>query len=245
METQELEIMETTGSPLNLATTEWTPQHAEDLRRHERTISEGLQTFFEVGLALAAIRDGQLYRQDYRTFEDYLKDRWDYGRRYGYYLIDAGQTYKTVCTISAQPPANENQVRPLIGLEPDLQRTVWARATALARATGTKISGRIVEQALAAIEAEKADMVNEDGEYVTEPGDDPPSLPREAVKTLNQIGGHLEKAAKQIHHFPIKYGRVSSWSSGPSWTLFAEKIQDARRIYEAILENKYNDPDNG
>ena len=37
-------------------------------------IVRGLQTFFEVGSALAEIRDSRLHRQTHQTFEDYCQN---------------------------------------------------------------------------------------------------------------------------------------------------------------------------
>jgi hypothetical protein len=49
---------------------------AEEFRGCEEVIEHGLKTFFEVGLALIAIRDLQLYRTSYPTFEEYCRNRW-------------------------------------------------------------------------------------------------------------------------------------------------------------------------
>jgi hypothetical protein len=47
----------------------------------ERVIERGLQSFVEVGKALADIRDGKLYRcQGDATFEDYCQQRWGFSR---------------------------------------------------------------------------------------------------------------------------------------------------------------------
>jgi hypothetical protein len=49
----------------------------QKLAELERVMERGLQTFVEVGKALADIRDGELYRgQGYATFEDYCQQRW-------------------------------------------------------------------------------------------------------------------------------------------------------------------------
>ena len=45
------------------------PTETEIFEHCERVIAEGIQTFVEVGRALLVIRDQQLYRQTYATFE--------------------------------------------------------------------------------------------------------------------------------------------------------------------------------
>ena len=66
------------------------------LSQLEATISTGMQTFVDVGRALLEIRDGQLYRQEFGTFEDYCRDRWGIARRTAYQLIGAVQVVENV-----------------------------------------------------------------------------------------------------------------------------------------------------
>ena len=49
-----------------------------------RTIAKGLKSFLEVGLAFKEIRDKQLYRQHYNTFEEYVAKRWELSRPRAY-----------------------------------------------------------------------------------------------------------------------------------------------------------------
>ena len=48
-----------------------TSQELVELQRCEQIIQDGLQTTGEVIMALKTIKDGKLYRQDYRSFEAY------------------------------------------------------------------------------------------------------------------------------------------------------------------------------
>jgi DNA modification methylase len=74
-----------------------------ELRELEATIERGVATFVEVGAALTRIRDGRLYlRGGYRTFEHYLRDRWDMARRSGYDYIYAAEVSANV-----RPAAHE------------------------------------------------------------------------------------------------------------------------------------------
>ena len=80
-------------------------------------IGSGWQTFVQVGLALAQIRDDRLYKVDFDTFERYCQVKWQYGRRYVNQLISAAQVFTYLgATGSQQKPEHERQVRPLVGL---------------------------------------------------------------------------------------------------------------------------------
>jgi len=85
----------------------------------EEVIRTGWSTFVQVGLALARIRDGQLYKTDFQTFEAYCRLRWEYGRRYVDQLISAAQVFTHLratsshhlMTKSHQIPDHETQHR--------------------------------------------------------------------------------------------------------------------------------------
>jgi hypothetical protein len=53
----------------------------------ELVIERNLKAFYEVGAALMQIRDDQLYREKYETFEGYCQDKWQFSRSYAYRLI--------------------------------------------------------------------------------------------------------------------------------------------------------------
>lgn len=105
---------------------------AAELARHELTIATGLQTFYAVGEALLAIRDGRLYRADYATFEDYCRDRWGMSRIQAHRLIDAADVRAELLPTGNTLPANERQARPLAALSPDQRREAWGLAVELA-----------------------------------------------------------------------------------------------------------------
>lgn len=102
-----------------------TAEECDELAAHETVIERGLQTFYEVGTALVAIRDKRLYRAAHTTFEDYCRERWQMSRQRALQFIDASEVVANLTTIVVTPPANEAQARPLVALEPDAQRVVW------------------------------------------------------------------------------------------------------------------------
>jgi hypothetical protein len=106
-------------------------------------IGSGWQTFVQVGLALAQIRDDRLYRVDLDTFERYSQVKWQYGRNYVNHLISAAQVFphsvtnghqkpehetNLVTTCHQTKPEYESQVRPLVGLTGEDAQSAWERA---------------------------------------------------------------------------------------------------------------------
>lgn len=61
------------------------------LQQHESTIEQKLNSFLDVGHALKAICDGELYLESHSSFEKYLADRWDLKRSRAYQLMDAAE----------------------------------------------------------------------------------------------------------------------------------------------------------
>jgi hypothetical protein len=80
----------------------------------EGVISLGLKTFREVGMALERIKARRLYADEYATFEDYCREKWQISRRRGYQLIDASAVAQ-VCEQIVHIP-NEGVARELTGL---------------------------------------------------------------------------------------------------------------------------------
>ncbi len=121
------------------------PAEKTELRRCETVIAQGWQTFLDVGKALTTIRDHRLYRAEYRTFETYCRQKWQYGSAYAYRLISAAEVVANLATIGdSRMPENESQVRPLIGLTPEQIRKAWAEA--LTDSKGERVTARLVKQ---------------------------------------------------------------------------------------------------
>jgi hypothetical protein len=78
----------------------------------ESVLEKGLQTFIEVGNALLEIRDSRLYRQEFKTFEEYLKERWNMSRAYAHRIIEASQ-FSALLPIGNKP-TSEGQARAMI-----------------------------------------------------------------------------------------------------------------------------------
>ncbi len=117
------------------------PTEAElaELAACEMVVEQGWDSFVQVGLALATIRDKQLYRLDYATFKAYYRARWQFQKSTIYSLINAAKTYNAVALDPELPkPEHEAQLRPLFGLEPEKAQLAWK--TAVQKSGGRKLT---------------------------------------------------------------------------------------------------------
>jgi hypothetical protein len=94
----------------------------------EAVIERGLSGFIEVGSALLKIRDSRLYRQSFRTFEQYCRERWGMVASRARQLCLAAEAVNNLESVTNVTPANEAQARPLAPLAPEQQREAWSRA---------------------------------------------------------------------------------------------------------------------
>jgi hypothetical protein len=94
------------------------------LKKLEKQISSErskiLNSFLAVGEALHTINNDKLY-VEYKTFEKYCLLKWEFSRKYGYYLIDAFKVHQQLLTIvdknKLQKLTNESHYRELNRLE--------------------------------------------------------------------------------------------------------------------------------
>lgn len=103
-----------------------TASESTALAEHEAVIERGIQTFYEVGTALADIRNRKLYRADYGTFEDYCQQRWQMSRSYAYRMIDAAEVVESVSPMGDIAPSSERQARELARVPESDRAAVWA-----------------------------------------------------------------------------------------------------------------------
>lgn len=136
-----------------------------DLEKLETRISKGLETFVDVGNALAEIRDRKLYRQYHASFAAYCETQWDMGKSHAYRLIDAAEVVTDLQTSpigDAPLPASESQARalkPLSG-QPEKQAEAMREASKDGPATAAKIEEaveKIVDPDLIARQQKEAD----------------------------------------------------------------------------------------
>ena len=139
---------------------ELTEQEISDRLHLERQVEKA---FYLAGKALTELRDRKLYRSTHKTFEEYCRERFGFERRYPYRLIESTVVVDNLIKMcpnrthfqndldTSAPdtseeqilPINEYQLRPLIPLEPEVQREAWQKA--VEEAGGKVPSGRIVK----------------------------------------------------------------------------------------------------
>jgi len=102
---------------------------SNELASLEQVIGRGLKTFFDVGHALARIRERELYRDTHASFEQYCLLRWHLRRAHAYRLINAAAVVENVSNWRHQKlslPTVESQARELAKLPPKEQPKAWA-----------------------------------------------------------------------------------------------------------------------
>lgn len=117
------------GELLPLSTDEKTA-----LTYHENVIERGLETFIEVGQSLQYIRDNRLYRAEYKTFDEYMSERWGKSRYWGLNMIKSVEVMGLLegnVDARQQLPTSEFQARPLAKLKdnPELMAQAWIELT--------------------------------------------------------------------------------------------------------------------
>ena len=110
-----------------------TPTERKAFNQCETIINEGLRTIgdnmFKVGEALIKVREGKLYKMDFKTFGDYCDAKLNMGRSYAYSLSRAAEVRGDLSAMADILPANERQVRPLLTLKkPGEQLQAWQAA---------------------------------------------------------------------------------------------------------------------
>ena len=138
----------------------------------EKMIERGLQTFLEVGAALAEIRDAKLYRIEYSTFEAYCRDKWKISDRRARQLIDSVAIVESIGKSGTQVPVSEAQARPLAKLEPEQRSTAFARARELAKGK-EPTRDQVIQAVSEALEKPETQFVQV---YVSEPEPETPKV---------------------------------------------------------------------
>ena len=122
----------------------------------ERRVSEGLERFRDVGLALASIRDNRLYRATHATFEDYCRERWQWSRQRAHQMIECAEVAASLPGDCQPLVDNERQARELAKVEPEKRAEVLAKA-----AQAGPVTAKAIKQAA---EPEPVQVGREDSE---------------------------------------------------------------------------------
>ena len=148
-----------------------------ELARHEAVIERGMRTTIEVGLSMKAILDEKLYEGEYKTFENYVNERWGYSRTRAYQLIEAAEVDFNLSTIvdKAARPQNEGQLREVAKAPLAMQVEVVKKAAEKAAAENRKPTAKDYRQVV-------GELVLEDVEPAEKPDDKPQLTPEEQLK---------------------------------------------------------------
>jgi hypothetical protein len=91
-------------------------------------IEQGRTRFVKLREALQRIRDKKLYRENYRTFDAYLKERLGFGRVYALNQIDSSEVVENLVKKAFPAPADERTSRAICRLSQRDQPKVWKEA---------------------------------------------------------------------------------------------------------------------
>lgn len=147
--------------------------HSTDLAHLEGIVERGRQTFMEVGLALARIRDARLWAGKYENFDAYCKDRWGWGSNYASKLMRASEVAVTLRDAGTIVPVEtESQARELAKAgTPEEQADVWQEAVTRSRGqvpTAATVRN-VVEERKAKLSPREALTSSESVEWYTPP----------------------------------------------------------------------------
>jgi hypothetical protein len=126
-------------------------RHKQQLAGCEARIETGLKSFADVGAALAEIRDAQLYRLEFGSFEEYAEARWELSRKRAYDQVAAAAVVSQICDKKRSdlpPPAIESHAAALVKVPEDRRAQVWEKVIAT---TGGKPTAKAVAEAWAAL----------------------------------------------------------------------------------------------
>jgi len=98
------------------------PSFQNQLADLETQVEQG---FVSAANALREIKESKIYKEQYGTWENYLKDRWGYNRDWYYKLVQASDVIKNVSNLNIFLPTTESQARELAPLDPPQQVQVW------------------------------------------------------------------------------------------------------------------------
>jgi hypothetical protein len=123
-----------------------TPKERHLLYECEAVIEKHIQTFYEVGKALMEISDKKLYREEYPTFAEYCKTRWNLERTRAYQIMGG---YKIAENVDDRRHS-EYTLRPLARFTPEQQKEIYWKA--LEQAPDGKITHDRIYEVIASIE---------------------------------------------------------------------------------------------
>lgn len=201
-----------TDEPPAATAAELTPIETAKLENLEIVITNGLQSFLDVGRALLQIRDERLYRLTHTTFEAYSHERWGMTPQHANRLATAATIVESLEPIGSTP-TNESQVRPLAKLPVEERGAAWQEAVTISAGKPTAaIVEKIVEKRKAPQAKAKAvekGLVEDDDELL----DDVATMLNGSVAAMNKA----KPTSKAVEAKPVKAkaGKKRNWKESP------------------------------
>lgn len=111
-----------------------TKEQKDHFNKLNSTVKKAAKSFIDAGMALYEIRSNKLYRENYKTFEEYCQAVHSISRQYANSLVRAGKATRELETIVSKNnlplPHNESQVRELLRV-PDKEERAAVYESAL------------------------------------------------------------------------------------------------------------------
>jgi hypothetical protein len=175
------------------------------LTSYETVVQQGLDSFVEVGNALAAIRDGRLYRESHQTFEAYCVERWNLSKSRAYQFLRGAEVVERLaeCTTVDVLPDCEAQVRPLASLHEDQQAEAWQEAVESAPVDDDgepQVTAKHVEAAVERRKAAEVEPIRDDDPAAINEPENPEDHPLYAVLMLAE--SHDKQLAAVVERWP-------------------------------------------
>jgi DNA modification methylase len=201
----------------------------KEYERCKNIIHDGIRTFQEVGSALLKIRDGKLYREEYKTFEECCQKEWGMVRQQAYQYMQATEVAKNLSTRVDKIQLSEGITRPLARLEPEKQLKAWERAVEIANPKPTDDpippTGKQVKEAVRGLSIK----VN------------PEKLNHRTIKLIH---GEMEKEIPKLGKFDLIIAdppyNVTDWEWDKIGSEFLPKTKEWLSICKNALADKYH-----
>jgi hypothetical protein len=184
-----------------------------DLRRLEAVIEKGKQTFIDIGNALRQIRDQELYREKWTTFESYCEDRWEFKKSQAYRLIDASIVQEKLETSPMGDKLlvkNERQARELAKVPEEDWQEVLDDVAETQQATGKPATAKDFKESAQKVATKKSPVPAYDDSDYEDVGDiddyEEPSkkLPKSGAETLSPA--KIIDEFYRLHYPPLVRG---------------------------------------
>ncbi len=187
-------------------------EEAVKLKSLEAVIDKGQKTFNEVGCALAEIRDSKLYRADFKTFEDYCRVKWGWGKSYATHLISAAKTVNQLPPEMVTIVTTEGQARELSKIAPEKRVEVLELVSSQGAVT--------------------AKAIREAAKPTTAP-EPPAEEERPRIETYDEKVAPADAMLKKFRIARQSQGHASKW-----WWFSARPYQRGEFLNTLICENK-------